>query len=60
MFQGLHADEHFTFIPGRTHFDLYGIGNDRVGLFDVIAGQMYAVARPKLHWKATQTAAPKP
>ncbi len=52
VFQGLHANEHFTFIPGRTHFDLYLIGKDRAGLFDEIARQMYAVARPKAHWKA--------
>jgi enterochelin esterase-like enzyme len=54
VFQSLHADEHFTFIPGRTHGDLYRIGNDRAGLFYVIAAQMYAVARPKAHWVAKQ------
>jgi hypothetical protein len=59
VFESLHADEHFTYIPGRTHFDLYKIGDDRVGLFDVIAGEMYAVARPKSHWKATKMASPK-
>ncbi len=60
VFEELHADEHFTFIPGRTHFDLYRIGKDRMGLFDVIAQQMYAVARPKAHWKATGTAVAAP
>jgi Putative esterase len=44
--KGLHADAHFTFIPNRTHFDLYRVGNDRMGLFDEIAAQMWAVARP--------------
>jgi S-formylglutathione hydrolase FrmB len=54
VFQSLHADEHFTFISGRTHMDLYRVGNDRAGLFDEIAAQMYAVARPKAHWKAKE------
>lgn len=54
VFQSLHADEHFTFIPGRTHMDLYRVGKDPAGLFDEIAAQMYAVARPKAHWKAKQ------
>lgn len=48
---GLHADAHFTFIPNRTHFDLYGVGADRMGLFDEIAAQMWAVARPHQVWK---------
>ncbi|MGO8718923.1 MAG: alpha/beta hydrolase [Acidobacteriaceae bacterium] len=56
VFQSLHADEHFTFIPGRTHMDLYRVGTDRTGLFNEIARQMYAVARPKANWKATETA----
>jgi S-formylglutathione hydrolase FrmB len=42
----LGADAHFTYIPGRTHFDLYKTGDDREGLFDRIAAEMYAVARP--------------
>lgn len=56
VFQNLHADEHFTFISGRTHMDLYRVGTDRTGLFNEIARQMYAVARPQAHWKATDTA----
>jgi S-formylglutathione hydrolase FrmB len=60
VFQSLHADEHFTYIPDRTHFDLYKIGDDRAGLFNVIAQQMYAVARPKAQWKATETPVPAP
>jgi hypothetical protein len=55
VFQKLDADEHFTFIPGRTHMDVYLIGKDGAGLFDVIAQQMYAVARPEAHWKATES-----
>ena len=46
VLQSLHADAHFTFIPNRTHFDLYNVGNDRMGLMDEIAAQMWAVARP--------------
>ena len=42
----LDADPHFTYLPGRTHFDLYQVGDDRSGLFNQIAAEMYAVARP--------------
>lgn len=56
----LDADEHFTYIPDRTHFDLYFVGKDRMGLFDQIGAEMWAVARPHHPWKATpQTAATK-
>lgn len=47
----LGADAHFTYVPSRTHFDVYKIGDDRQGLFDEIAAQMYAVARPGAEWK---------
>ena len=47
----LGADAHFTYIPGRTHMDLYRVGSDQRGLFDQIATEMYAVARPGVHWK---------
>jgi enterochelin esterase-like enzyme len=47
----LGANPHFTYIPDRTHFDLYGVGTDRQGLFDQIAAEMYAVARPGVDWK---------
>ncbi|OAN58438.1 alpha/beta hydrolase-fold protein [Sphingomonas sp. TDK1] len=36
----------FTFVPGRTHFDLYARDGDRSALLKDIAWQMYAVARP--------------
>jgi S-formylglutathione hydrolase FrmB len=49
--KALDADAHFTFIPDRTHFDLYGVGTDRQGLFDQIGAEMYAVARPGVDWK---------
>ena len=42
----LHGEAHFTFIPGRTHFDLYRKGDDKDALFNQIAAEMYAVARP--------------
>ena len=44
--QGVGANATFTFIPDRTHFDLYQVGDDRRGLFKEILWQMYAVARP--------------
>jgi hypothetical protein len=43
----LGGDPHFTYLPDRTHFDLYGVGDDKLGLFDQIGQEMYAVARPK-------------
>ena len=46
----LGADAHFNFIPGRSHFDLYRVEQDRYGLFDQIAAEMYAVARPGVNW----------
>lgn len=36
----------FTFLPGRSHFNVYVDGDDRYALFDRIAAEMYAVARP--------------
>ncbi len=47
----LGADAHFTYIPDRTHMNLYVVGKDRYGLFDQIATEMYAVARPGGTWK---------
>jgi S-formylglutathione hydrolase FrmB len=43
---GLNADAHFTYLPGRTHMNLYTVGEDPLGLFDQIGAEMYAVARP--------------
>jgi S-formylglutathione hydrolase FrmB len=39
----------FTFLPGRSHFDVYKSGDDRFALFDRIAAEMYRVARPNYH-----------
>ena len=46
VFQALGAHETFRYVPGRTHGDLYRIGDDRQALTRVIAWEMYAVARP--------------
>ena len=43
----LHAQAQFTYIPGKTHFDLYQKGDDKFALMDQIAAEMYAVARPQ-------------
>ena len=48
----LGAEAHFSYLPEKTHFDLYAIGQDREALFDRIAAEMYAVARPRSNWKA--------
>ena len=47
----LGAYPHFTYLPDRTHMDLYVVGSDRQGLFDQIGAEMYAVARPGVEWK---------
>ena len=49
--KNLDAQPHFTYIPDRTHFDLYKAGEDPSGLFDQIAAEMYAVARPGQAWR---------
>lgn len=61
VLSALGADAHFTYIPDRTHFDLYttyppggGSNGDRHGLFTQIGAEMYAVARPRAHWKAAE------
>ena len=46
VLDGLGAKSEFTFVPGRTHMDLYAEGDDRRALLKKIAWQMYAVARP--------------
>jgi S-formylglutathione hydrolase FrmB len=50
--QKLGGDPHFNYLPDRTHFDLYTVGQDRMGLFDRIGTEMYAVARPGRQWRA--------
>ncbi|WP_333677177.1 alpha/beta hydrolase-fold protein [Dyella sp.] len=51
VLDGLGAHSDIRFIPDRTHFDLYKVGNDRFGLFKDISWQMYAVARPQAESK---------
>ena len=46
VLDGLHAAAHFTFVPDRTHMDLYRIGDNPQGLMEQIAAEMYSVARP--------------
>jgi integrase len=42
----LGGQPHFTFLPGRSHFNVYVVGDDRFAIFDQIAAEMYQVARP--------------
>jgi len=46
VFQGLGAHEDFTFLPNKTHMDLFTVGNDRQALLKTIAWDMYMRARP--------------
>jgi hypothetical protein len=48
MLDRLGGDAQFTFLPGRSHFNVYVQGDDRYALFDLIASEMYRVARPDL------------
>jgi hypothetical protein len=57
--QKLGADPHFTYVPDKTHFDIYSIGNDSGGLFDVIAAQMYSIAKPHEIWRGQGSAQAK-
>ena len=43
----LGGESHFTFLPGRSHFNVYVEGDDRWALFDKIAAEMYQAARPR-------------
>jgi len=42
----LDGDPHFTFLAGRSHFNVYVEGDDHWALFDKIAAEMYRIARP--------------
>jgi enterochelin esterase-like enzyme len=57
------AQPHFTYLPDRTHFNLYEVGKDKqvdkLGLYDQIAAEMWVVARPGARWK-DETPAKKP
>ena len=47
VLEGLKAKTDFRFLPDRTHFDLYKLGEDQHGLLKQISWEMYAQARPK-------------
>jgi pimeloyl-ACP methyl ester carboxylesterase len=47
VLDGLHAKAEVKFLPGRTHFDLYTKGDDRMAMLKQIAWSMYHVARPE-------------
>lgn len=44
--QQLGGSAHIVFLPGRDHFNIYEDRNDPMALFDTIAREMYAIARP--------------
>ena len=52
VLQRLGAEPHFSYLPNKTHFDLYAVGQDREALYDRISTEMYAVARPHQEWRA--------
>jgi hypothetical protein len=56
--KGLGARTDFRYIEGRSHFDLYTVGDDRSGLYKAIAWEMYAHARPGS--KSPHVGAPPP
>ena len=47
VLQALGAKPAVTLLPDRTHSDVYVVGDDRRGLFNTIAWEMYAIARPQ-------------
>lgn len=56
VFDGLGAKADFQFLPDRTHFDLYAIGDDKQALLKRITWEMYAVARPQSTLKPAKAA----
>jgi len=61
VMQRLGAHAQFNYLPGKTHFDLYARGDDKLALMKDIAWAMYAVARPGTIRPAPAPApAPKP
>lgn len=55
VFDTVGAHEDFTYIPGKTHFDLYQIGDDQFGLLKNIAWAMYNQARSVANRDVSQT-----
>ena len=46
VMKGLGAKTDFRYLPDKTHFDLYTVGDDHQALIRQIAWEMYALARP--------------
>ncbi|GGH12685.1 alpha/beta hydrolase [Silvibacterium dinghuense] len=46
----LGGDAEFRFVDGRTHFDLYRVDKDRMGLFDEIGAAMWAAGHGGQKW----------
>jgi hypothetical protein len=53
VLDGLGAKSSFQFMPGRSHFDLYVEGKDRIALLKRFSWEMYAIARPGSALKPT-------
>jgi S-formylglutathione hydrolase FrmB len=49
VLDGLGAKSRIEFLPGRTHFDVYRIGDNPSGRLEQYAWEMYAIARPGAH-----------
>ena len=52
VLDSLHAQAQITFIEGRTHFDLYKIGDNPQGLLDQISNEMYQKWQTQAHKRA--------
>jgi S-formylglutathione hydrolase FrmB len=46
VLDGLGAKSRFDFLPGRSHFDVYQVGDNPSGRLEEYAREMYAIARP--------------
>ncbi len=57
VLDGLHARSDFRFMDGKTHFDLYRQGEDKLALLNQISWEMYAIARPASALKPKTTPA---
>jgi hypothetical protein len=47
VMQSLGAKTDFRYLEGKTHFDLYKVGDENSALLNDFAWEMYAIARPK-------------
>lgn len=46
VLDGVGARSDVRFLPGRTHMDLYQVGDNPQGLLEAFSWEMYAIARP--------------